>query len=101
MHTLFTLAIYGALGAGVALNRTNWGVLGKAGACAAAVLILWDVPGVFHAVWAPFAWLVSYVDPRKPVRCTGGRAAPSQGCARRACAAADAPALSAGRRPAA
>jgi hypothetical protein len=21
-------------------------------------------------VWAPFAWLVSYVDPRKPVRST-------------------------------
>ena len=68
MHTLFTLAIYGALGAGVALNRTGWGVALKCGGCVAAVLLLWDVPGVFRAVWAPLSWLVGYVDPRRPVR---------------------------------
>ncbi len=71
MHTLFTLAIYGALGCAVAANRTNWGVAAKVLLCLLAVLLMWDVPGVFHALWSPFRWLVGYVDPRKPVRARG------------------------------
>jgi hypothetical protein len=68
MHTLFTLAIYGALGVYISANRTDWGVALKVGACLVAVLAMWDVPGVFNALWRPFGWLVAYVDPRKPVR---------------------------------
>ena len=73
MHTLFTLAIYGALGCGVAANRTNWGVAAKVALCCVAVVAIWDIPGVFHAIFTPFKWLVGYVDPRKPVRrsCAG------------------------------
>jgi hypothetical protein len=74
MHTLFTLAIYGALGVGVAMNRTNAGVAVKVGLCAAAVLLVWDVPGVFNTLFAPFVWLVGYIDPKKPAR-GGGRGA--------------------------
>lgn len=68
MHTLFTLMIYGALGAGVAANRTNAGVLAKAGACFAVVALVWDAPGLFRAVFGPFTWLFGYTDPRRPVR---------------------------------
>ncbi len=66
MHTLFTLAIYGALGARQAANRTRAGVAVKVSLCLAAVALLWDLPGAFNAVWRPFQFLVGYVDPRTP-----------------------------------
>lgn len=66
MHTLFTIAIYGVLAVQQAANRSSVGVAAKVVACLVAVVVLWDAPGVFAAVFGPFTWLVGFVDPRTP-----------------------------------
>lgn len=66
MHTLFTLAIYGILGVQQAANRTNGGVTAKIAVCLVAVVILWDVPGVFNTLFGPLRFLLGFVDPRTP-----------------------------------
>ena len=68
MHTLFTLFVYAAMRVRKDANMSHAGVALKLAACTALVILLWDVPGVFHAVWAPFGWLVTYTDPRFPGR---------------------------------
>ena len=68
MHTLFTLFVYAAMRVRRDANGSHTGVALKLAACTAVVLLLWDVPGVFHAVWAPFGSLFTYTDPRFPGR---------------------------------
>ena len=66
MHTLFTVVIYAALAVRSAANRTGAGVATKLALCLLGCAVMWDVPGVFKAVWRPLSWLVGYVDPRQP-----------------------------------
>ena len=65
MHTLFTVLVYAALGIGNQLNSTRWGIGLKMGASLAVVVAVWNVEGVFHAIWRPFTFLVGYSDPRR------------------------------------
>ena len=66
MHTLFTLFVYFALLARKEDNDKTPVVLGKFLACAALCFVLWEVPGVFGVVFAPFRFLLGYVDPARP-----------------------------------
>lgn len=63
LHTMFTVMIYAGLGIVPHINQTFWGVCVKFGALTAASFIMWDIPGVFNVLWAPFSWLVGYHDP--------------------------------------
>lgn len=65
MHTFFTVLVYAALGVGSHVNGTRWGIGLKLAASLLFVLVMWDVDGVFSAVWRPFGALVAYQDPRK------------------------------------
>ena len=66
MHTLFTLLVYATLGVARRWNASVWGVAGKLALAVALVVLVWDVPGVFRAIWAPLTGLVGYRNPRKP-----------------------------------
>lgn len=66
MHTLFTWAVYFALYVGREHNTSTNVVLGKFAICFAACYVLWEIPGVFTAVFGPFQGLFEYVDPKKP-----------------------------------
>jgi N-acetylneuraminate 9-O-acetyltransferase len=66
MHTLFTVLVYAALGIGSHMNSSTWGMMLKLAGCVALVLTVWDLPGVFHTIWSPFAMIVGYQDPRRP-----------------------------------
>jgi N-acetylneuraminate 9-O-acetyltransferase len=66
MHTFFTVLVYAALGIGNSLNAAKWGVGLKIAASLGIIAAVWQVPGVFHAIWRPFTWLVGYTDPRRP-----------------------------------
>ena len=66
MHTLFTWAVYFALYVGREHNTNTNVVLGKFAICFAASYALWEIPGVFTAVFGPFQGLFEYVDPKKP-----------------------------------
>lgn len=66
MHTIFTVMVYVALGICPHVNTNHFWVAVKIVLCLGSVLILWDIKPVFYALWSPFAWLVGYVDPRKP-----------------------------------
>ena len=68
MHTAFTLAVYGALAVRPGMNGTRRGLAAKLVACVAAVALVWEVPGVFDALWRPFTFLVGYVDARRALR---------------------------------
>ncbi|KAK3277158.1 hypothetical protein CYMTET_14815 [Cymbomonas tetramitiformis] len=66
MHTIFTLFIYGALGIYSSINQTNAGVAIKFTGCLLLVMVVWEIPAVFKAIFGPFEFLLGYVDPRKP-----------------------------------
>lgn len=66
MHTLFTLLVYVAMRVRKDKNTSHLGVSLKLAACLLGVVLLWDVPGVFHAFWRPFGFLVEYNDPARP-----------------------------------
>jgi hypothetical protein len=74
MHTAFTLAVYGALAVRPGMNGTRRGLAAKLVACVAAVALVWEVPGVFDALWRPFTFLVGYVDPRRAAAVAAGAA---------------------------
>ena len=66
MHTLFTVAVYAALGLWRSGNDSNWGVWVKIAGCFAVVVGMWEIPAVFYAAWRPLSFLLGYTDPRRP-----------------------------------
>ena len=66
MHTLFTVLVYAALAIGRQMNGVSWGIALKIVVSLGIVIAVWDVQGVFHAIWRPFTFMVGYTDPRRP-----------------------------------
>ena len=66
MHTLFTLFVYFSLLVGKEYNDKTPALLGKVVVCTFLVYVIWEVPGVFHAIFRPFTFFLGYVDPKKP-----------------------------------
>lgn len=64
LHTLFTIAVYATLWLQSERNarEASW-VLGKMAAVFALSLFVWDVPGVFDALWWPLTPLLRYSGP--------------------------------------
>jgi len=68
LHTTFTVMIYAGLGIANHMQLSLTGAAAKVVIITAVTVVIWDVPGVFNALWSPFTWLVQYHDPYKPDR---------------------------------
>ena len=66
MHTLFTLFVYFSLLIGKEYNDRTPALVCKLLVCTFLVYIIWEVPGVFHAIFRPLTFMLGYVDPKKP-----------------------------------
>ena len=47
-------------------NDKTPALMGKVLACTFLVYVIWEIPGVFHAIFRPFTFFLGYVDPKKP-----------------------------------
>eukprot|EP00672_Neobodo_designis_P015591 CAMPEP_0174828128 /NCGR_PEP_ID=MMETSP1114-20130205/1152_1 /TAXON_ID=312471 /ORGANISM="Neobodo designis, Strain CCAP 1951/1" /LENGTH=656 /DNA_ID=CAMNT_0016061837 /DNA_START=95 /DNA_END=2065 /DNA_ORIENTATION=+ len=68
LHTYFTMLIYVGLAVWSQHNTSTAWITGKMLALFAFCFVMWDVPGVFTALWSPFEFLVQYHDPYKATR---------------------------------
>jgi len=66
MHTFFTWLVYFALFLGNQYNRSNPALFVKILLTLGVSIVLYDVPGVFHAVMSPLGFLLNFHDPLHP-----------------------------------